>query len=208
MLKKFFQNTRKPEGTMGSLMVNMMNKGHAPLSAWGLSHLPKNPAAKALDIGCGGGANVSALLSLFPQGSVTGVDYSPVCVRRSAALNQAAIRQGRCRILQGDASALPFEAGTFQAVTAFETIYFWPGLPSCFAGIYKILQPGGVFLICNEEADPENDRWSRIVDGMTVYGEGQLASMLRDAGFSHIQADQEKKKGWLCILAQKAKAEE
>ena len=36
----FLQNTRRPEGLGGRLMVSMMNRGtHAALSEWGLSHL-------------------------------------------------------------------------------------------------------------------------------------------------------------------------
>lgn len=35
----FFQNTRKPEGLGGKLMVTMMNHGHASLSAFGLQHI-------------------------------------------------------------------------------------------------------------------------------------------------------------------------
>ena len=36
ILKQFFNNTRKPNGWMGKLMVNGMNQGHAAVSDWGL----------------------------------------------------------------------------------------------------------------------------------------------------------------------------
>lgn len=35
----FFENTRRPEGFGGKLMVSMMNLGHAALAEWGLQHL-------------------------------------------------------------------------------------------------------------------------------------------------------------------------
>lgn len=35
----FFQNTCKPKGLGGSLMVNMMNIGHSPMAEWGLKHI-------------------------------------------------------------------------------------------------------------------------------------------------------------------------
>ena len=43
----------------------------------------------------------------------------------------------------------------FDAVTAFETVHFWPNLPRCFREVYRVLKPDGTFLICNESnGDP------------------------------------------------------
>ncbi len=54
----FFENTRKPVGPGGKLMVAMMNLGHGPVARWGLQFLRLAPNAKVLDCGCGGGANI------------------------------------------------------------------------------------------------------------------------------------------------------
>ena len=51
----FFENTRKPTGFGGKLMVSLMNVGHRALSGWGLRFLTLSPDAKVLDCGCGGG---------------------------------------------------------------------------------------------------------------------------------------------------------
>ena len=50
----FFENTRKPEGFGGKIMVAMMNLGHSPVARWGLRFLNAAPDAKVLDCGCGG----------------------------------------------------------------------------------------------------------------------------------------------------------
>jgi len=52
----FFENTRKPVGLGGKIMVAMMNLGHSPVARWGLRFLELTPDAKVLDCGCGGGA--------------------------------------------------------------------------------------------------------------------------------------------------------
>ena len=57
----FFENTRKPVGIGGKLMVAMMNLGHSPVARWGLQFLNAAPDAKVLDCGCGGGANMKRL---------------------------------------------------------------------------------------------------------------------------------------------------
>jgi hypothetical protein len=54
MLNKFFQNTRKPQGLGGRIMLSAMNMGHSSVSGWGLKHLAVKPGDIILDIGCGG----------------------------------------------------------------------------------------------------------------------------------------------------------
>ena len=58
----FFENTRKPVGFSGKIMVAMMNFGHSAMAAWGLHFLQPAPDAMVLDCGCGGGANIKTLL--------------------------------------------------------------------------------------------------------------------------------------------------
>ena len=60
----FFENTRKPVGFSGKIMVAMMNFGHSAMAAWGLHFLQPAPDAMVLDCGCGGGANIKTLLKL------------------------------------------------------------------------------------------------------------------------------------------------
>lgn len=84
----FFQNTCKPKGLGGSLMVNMMNIGHSPMAEWGLKHIKINKNDISLDVGCGGGANIKKLLEKSPKGKVFGIDYSEVSVRKSKKVNK------------------------------------------------------------------------------------------------------------------------
>ena len=125
---KFFENTRKPQGFGGKLMTKMMNSGHAKLSQWGFSNISTKSDAEVLDVGCGGGANIAVWLDRCKNGHVTGLDYSEVSVAESQKLNAIAIKQGKCNVVQGDVSAIPFSDATFDYVSAFETVYFWPGL--------------------------------------------------------------------------------
>lgn len=74
----FFDNTRKPQGFGGKIMVAMMNSGHSAMAEWGLRHIHIADHSDILDIGCGGGANIKKMLSLCPHGRVSGIDYSPI----------------------------------------------------------------------------------------------------------------------------------
>lgn len=196
----FFENTRRPEGFGGKLMVSMMNLGHGALAKWGLQHLAVPEGAAVLDCGCGGGANIKKLLEKAAQGSVKGIDYSEVSVEKSRSLNASAISAGRCEIMQANVAQLPFEDNSFDLVTAFETVYFWPELPACFREVGRVLRPGGTFFICNECG--EDNKWTDIVSGLKIYTADELTQVLTKAGFTDIVMHKNDK-GWLCATARK-----
>ena len=99
---------------------------------------------------------------------------------------------------------LPFSLETFNAVTAFETVYFWPDLHRSIQEVRRVLKPGGTFLICNEcGGDASRDeKWTEVVSGMVIYRDLQLKSALEKAGFREIQLHKNKK-GWLCVTGRK-----
>ena len=199
----FFENARNPVGIGGKIMVAMMNLGHSPVARWGLRFLELTSDAKVLDCGCGGGANIKRLLKKCPQGVVKGIDYSSVSVEKSKRVNEAAVTKGRCDVLRASVTELPFESEQFNAVTAFETVYFWPDLAQCFREVWRVLKPGGTFLICNESGGDTNsgEKWTEIIDGMTVYKDIELKTYLEQVGFHDVQIH--KRKSWLCVTARK-----
>ena len=201
----FFENTRKSQGFGGKLMAKMMNSGHARVSQWGFSNISAEPDAKVLDVGCGGGANIAIWLDKCRNGHVTGLDYSEISVAESQKLNIAAIKQGKCRVLQGDVSSIPFSDEVFDYVSAFETVYFWPGLKKCFSEVNRVLKSGGTFLICNESdgTNASDEKWTKIIGGMKIYNRDQLVAALKEAGFTEIKTYINAKKHWMCIAATK-----
>jgi len=204
LLKKYFNNTRKPEGKLGKMMVNGMNgSSHAALAAWGFGFLGIHKNDTALDCGCGGGANVKRLLDACDK--AYGIDYSEVSVQKSKEVNADAIRQGRCKIYQCDVRKLPFDNEAFNVVTAFETIYFWQDIETAFTEIYRVLRNGGTFAITNEStgADKTSVKFSKIIDGMKLYTAEDLKTLLENAGFTDIEVHQHARKPWLNVTAKK-----
>ena len=201
----FFENTRKPQGFGGKIMVKMMNSGHSKLAKWGFTKIYAKSNAKVLDIGCGGGANIANWLAKCTNGHVTGIDYSKVSVAESEKLNAIAIKQGKCDIVYGDVSSMPFDNEAFDCVSAFETVYFWTDLEKCFAEVNRVMKSGGTFLICNESdgTNPKDEKWTKKIGGMKIYNEMQLRTMLEKVGFCDIKTFVDAKKHWLCIVANK-----
>ena len=205
LYKKFVNQTRKPEGFLGKMMVSGMNSGHAKLADWGMTHLKGIAPSNIAELGCGGGRNTAVLLKRYPQAKVTALDYSALSVEKTKDYNKDMIAAGRCTVIQGNVAELPFENGMFELATAFETVYFWPGLEHCFSEVYRVLKPGGTFMICNESdgTDETSQKYEKIIEGMKCYTADELFSALTAAGFSDIKSDCYDGKPWLTVVARK-----
>ncbi len=205
LYKNFVSQTRKPEGFLGKMMVNGMNGGHAKMADWGMSHLTSISPEEIVEIGCGGGRNAGELLKKYPGSKVTAIDYSEVSVGKATEYNAEAIKSGRCKVQQGDVSALTLPEEKYDLATAFETIYFWPGLERCFAQVAKVLKPGGIFMIVNESDgnDEASLKYEQIIEGMKCHTIEEIETALKNAGFSKVKSDHHKSKPWITVLAKK-----
>lgn len=205
LFKNYVSQTRKPEGFLGKMMVNGMNGGHAKMADWGMAYLKTIEPEEIVDIGCGGGRNAGALLVKYPVAHVTAIDYSEVSVSKATTYNAEAIKQGRCEVRQGDVSALMLPEEKYELATAFETIYFWPGLKKCFTQVAKVLKPGGVFMIVNESdgMDETGLKFEKIIDGMKCHTAEEIEEALKSAGFSKVKSTHHSKKPWICVIAKK-----
>ena len=205
LFKKFVSQTRKPEGFLGKMMVNGMNGGHAQMADWGMSHLKNIEPEEIVEIGCGGGRNAGELLKKYPAAKVTAIDYSEVSVGKASAYNSEAIKNGRCTVQQGDVSALTLPEEKYDLATAFETIYFWPGLEKCFAQVAKVLKPGGIFMIVNKSdgTDEASLKFEKIIEGMKCHTPEEIEAALKAAGFSKVKSDHHQSKPWITVIAKK-----
>ena len=205
LFRNFVSQTRKPEGFLGKMMVNGMNGGHAKMADWGMSHLTTIAPEEIVELGCGGGRNAGELLKKYPSAKVTAIDYSKVSVGKAKEYNAEEIKSGRCMVQQGDVSALALPEEKFDLATAFETIYFWPGLEKCFAQVAKVLKPGGVFMIVNESdgTDEASLKYEKMIEGMKCHTIEEIEPALRTAGFSKVKADHHKNKPWIVVIAKR-----
>ena len=182
----FFSNMRKPEGKLGNIQLKSMNKERTPVSLWGLKHLNISPDDIVLDIGCGGGMNINRMAQTAKK--VYGVDYSIESVNLSKEVNEDLIREGRVEVHEGDVMDLPFDDDTFDIVTAFETVYFWPDIIKSFGEVKRVLKPGGMFLIGCESNGTNNlamKFFDKVID-ITFYEDKDLREFLGNNDFKDI----------------------
>jgi ubiquinone/menaquinone biosynthesis C-methylase UbiE len=194
---------------MGRFTLRRMNLSHSQLTDWGLGHVTIAPHHAILDVGCGGGRTISKLAAMASHGKVFGVDYSADSVTVSKKTNRQAVDAGQVEIQQGSVSQLPFPDSRFDLITAVETHFFWPDLPSDMSEIKRVLKSGGTFIIIAEVYKGATAAAARLVEkhsdriGLTLLTPGEHRALFDDAGFSDAQVIEEHAKGWICAFGKK-----
>lgn len=106
---------------------------------WALDGTPLRGAV--LEIGSGGGAMAAHLLATHPGITLTALDPDPATVR--AAARRLAPFGPRARALEGDATALPFESGSFDAVVSFLMLHHVVTWEAALSEASRVLRPEG-----------------------------------------------------------------
>ncbi len=99
---------------------------------------------RLLDVGCGNGSYTTAMAAGFDE--AWGIEVEPIRLEefKRAIADQP---EGRFSLRQMSAETLEFPDNYFDVVTAIETIEHIENLDRAVTEIYRVLEPGGVFLI-------------------------------------------------------------
>ena len=160
----------KPHDREGIETIKRMNENHKDISEFAFEYINVNGKERILDIGCGGGVNIEKFLKLT-ENNVDGLDYSEVSVAESIKRNQKFVNDNRCRVIQADVSNMPIEDESYDLVSAFETIYFWPDIENTFKEVLRIIKTRGQFIIAQgtDGNHPDDEEWLNTIEGMSVY---------------------------------------
>ncbi len=188
MVAEKIDQCMKPHGTEGIETIKRMNENHKDISEFAFECVNVNNNDNILDIGCGGGVNIEKFLELTSK-NVDGLDYSEVSVAESIKRNQKAVDEKRCCVIQADVIDMPLDSESYDLVTAFETIYFWPDIENTFKEVLRIIKPNGQFMIAQgtDGNHPNDEEWLNTVEGMSVYTAEELERYLVNAGFNGVK---------------------
>lgn len=106
---------------------------------WALQGL--RPEGEGLEIGAGSGAMAFELLSSFPILRMTVTDYDEEMLDRAKRI--LAPFSDRVTIQQADATKLPFEEGSYDAVFSFIMLHHVMAWEDALREAVRVLRPGG-----------------------------------------------------------------
>ena len=202
----------KPKGLWGRFTLWRMNLSHSKLTDWGLAQIAIEKHSTVLDVGCGGGRTVGKLAEIAPQGKVYGVDYSDESVAATKRTNARWIAAGRVDVQHGSVSQLPFRDAMFDLITAVETHFWWPDLPADMREVFRVLKPGGTLVAIAEIYKGANTMAAKIIEksgaqiGITLLSVEEHRELFTTAGYTNVQAIENRDKGWICAIGKKPAA--
>jgi SAM-dependent methyltransferase len=174
---------RKPSGLGGRIAGGLMTFANARPNALAIAALGARDGESLLELGCGPGHGLHALLRSAALKRVIGLDWSEVMLARAARRNRPAIEAGRLALVRSDFAALPFAAESADAVLAVNVVYFM-GSPAAAREANRVLRPGGRIVLYASDrsamhawpfAGPETHR---------LFDQDDLAALLVESGFA------------------------
>jgi SAM-dependent methyltransferase len=154
--------------------------------------------ARVLDVGCGTGSLVDALLGAVQPAGVVGIDPSAAFV----GLARSRFGDARVRFETGDAQALAFPDGSFTCAASMIALNFVPAPACAVAEMRRVTGAGGLVTACVWDYGGEMLMLRRFWDaavaldpaaaarheaGMPLCRAGELGELWRTAGLTHVR---------------------
>jgi ubiquinone/menaquinone biosynthesis C-methylase UbiE len=181
-VKGFIDNQyRKPKGLIGTYIGEKMVRQHKPETLWTIELLNIKQSESVLELGCGAGYAMKLILKQNVVGKVVGLDLSPTVIRSAMIRNKKALNNEKAKLVQANVTSLPFKDEKFDKVFSIHTIYFWDDISATISEIFRVLKPGGVFILtfCDGENGEIWDGISRVVDE-------KLIPIMKEKGFFEV----------------------
>jgi len=155
--------------------------------------------ARIVDVGCGTGSLTFALAEAAPEAMISGIDHSEAYV----AYARSKTTDARLFFEQGDAAALPYADGAFDASLSLLVLNFVPDAERAALEMARVTKPGGVvaaavwdfrggltflrvFADTAAALDPDGEAFRARQFSAPFTGPGELAAMWTKMGLRGI----------------------
>ncbi|PSM53319.1 SAM-dependent methyltransferase [Campylobacter blaseri] len=204
IIKILSQNAKYPKGIIGNFILSAMNLGHNKTALWAISKINLQDKKIVLDIGCGGGKNISNFINLNKNLIVFGIDCSKTSVEKSIKTNKNLIDEKRVFISNQDVLSMDFEDEKFDLITAFNTTYFWSDIKRGFELVRRVLKPNGEFMILNDGGSKQAlEKYSKTINVENMLLCDEYENLLKKLHFKNIKIYKHKNERTVCIVSTK-----
>ncbi|WP_413303435.1 class I SAM-dependent methyltransferase [Bacillus sp. 1P10SD] len=171
----------KPRGLIGTYFGEKMVRQHKLETLWTLELLKVAQGECVLELGCGAGYAMKLILEQTLAAQVVGLDLSATVIRSAAFRNKKAIDEERAKLVHANVEKLPCQNEHFDKVFSIHTIYFWDNIAETFLEIYRVLKPGGFFVVTLCDG-----KHGEVWEGVKNMIEDQLIPSANKSGFQEV----------------------
>src|SRR3954451_979222 len=165
-------------GLTGVLGALTMTIGRAADAAVALDIARVQATDRVVDVGCGPGTAVRRAARVGAH--LTGVDPAGVMLRAARLIGG----DGHISYVEGGAEALPLPDTSATVVWSLSAVHHWPELDAGMAEVWRVLEPGGRFVVIEHRARPGAP--GHASHGWTDEQAETFAETCRNAGFTAV----------------------
>ena len=172
----------RPSGWFGRWVIaRLLNRSNQFANNLVFETLKVQANERVLEVGFGGGALLSRIVTTFPRNEVVGIELSEEML---ASMRHQQSRAGYTNLTlsSGTVEALPLNDSSVDCVCTVNTVYFWPNIAAGLGELRRVLRPGGRLVIgIGSEAHMRRAGYEE--GGFSLYTPEAMATALEAAGF-------------------------
>ncbi len=187
-----------PSGPEGNKILSRLNKVNVGINSLTKLMLEPQPSDYLLEIGFGGGALITEIVEEVLDLKAIGADISALAVSEAEQNFKEIIKSGNLQFVHLSTDILPFFGDTFSKVCCVNVIYFWGDVQHELQEIYRVISPGGTFVISYAFVSP---------DKITKFAVADVENWLSQTGFVNLvsRSSKDRENGhYFCTTAQKS----
>jgi SAM-dependent methyltransferase len=174
-----------PRGPLGWIVALVIPLAHRPMYPLVAGVLSLQPDDDLLEVACGSGVFLKEHASEVR--SIAGLDASDIQVRLARRRLARRVDAATAEIVIGDAAALPWEDGRFDAVACMGSLEFFPEPQQALNEMHRVLRPGGRAVVTmGSRSDHPKESGTTDAWGTWVWSEADARRMMEDAGFAGV----------------------
>lgn len=174
-----------PAGWFGRLLLRVMARETSRFNHEILDAVSIAGNERVLEIGFGHGWTLRDAAARSPSATFAGIDIAQDAERVASRRCKELIQSGRLELKTGDAAALPWSDGAFDAVYSVHAIYFWERPQEPLAQARRVLGgTGRLVLGMRERTEDGASHFPASV--YRFYSGEEVEALLRAAGFSRV----------------------
>jgi SAM-dependent methyltransferase len=174
---------RRPSSLSGRVTGGLMALLNARANALAIAALSPRDGETLLELGCGPGRALQALLRVARRSKVIGIDWSDVMLAQAARRNRLAVATGGLELIGADFAKLPLIDAIADAILAVNVVYFMAN-SAALGEARRVLRPGGRMVLYATHGSIMR-RWPFAgPDTHRLFDHKRLRALLVDAGFA------------------------
>jgi len=181
-LKELAAQLRKPDGTTGIEVADMMHGSNIGMTTHAIDRLAIADNDRILELGHGNGKHLPYLMQQKAGLTYYGLEISKTMNREAETGNQAFAEKKQAVFQLYDGVHIPFVDHYLDRIFTVNTIYFWEEPERLLSELYRVLKPGGRLNITfAQEGFMQTLPFTKY--GFTLYSNERITELLKTTPF-------------------------